>query len=82
MSRGLSEVGLATARATLAPLLLRRWDIHLHDEQHVPARGRVIIAANHLGWADGPALVGRSPSTSHVSDAGLVPAGRYAPSHP
>ncbi len=66
MSRGLSEVGLATARATLAPLLLRRWDIHLHDEQHVPARGRVIIAANHLGWADGPALVGRSPRHLHM----------------
>ena len=66
MSRGLSEVGLATARTTLAPMFLRRWDIHLHDEQHVPSDGRVIIAANHLGWADGPVLVGRSPRPLHV----------------
>ncbi|MGJ9420946.1 lysophospholipid acyltransferase family protein [Aeromicrobium sp. CF3.5] len=66
MSRGLSEVGLATARATLGPLFLRRWDIQLHDEQHVPGQGRVIIAANHLGWADGPALVGRSPRPLHM----------------
>ncbi len=66
MSRGLSEVGLVAARAALGPLALRRWDIHVHDEQQVPARGRVIIAANHLGWADGPVLVGRSPRHLHM----------------
>lgn len=37
---------------------LRRWyDIRIHDRVHIPRRGRVIIAANHLGTLDGPLVV-------------------------
>ena len=66
MSRGLPEVGLTLARATLAGPFLRRWDVHLHGEDHVPAEGRVILASNHLGWVDGPLVVARSPRKPHA----------------
>lgn len=44
----------------------RRWDVRVHDEHHVPARGRVLLACNHTGWLDGPLMVGVAPRTIHA----------------
>lgn len=39
-------------------LLVRkgRYDSRVHGAHHVPARGPVILASNHMGYADGPLL--------------------------
>jgi 1-acyl-sn-glycerol-3-phosphate acyltransferase len=47
--------------------LLRRWyDVHVHGADHVPATGPVIIASNHIGWIDGPLLIGFAPRVVHA----------------
>ncbi len=33
------------------------WRVRIHGEEHVPRRGAVILAANHIGFLDGPLLV-------------------------
>jgi 1-acyl-sn-glycerol-3-phosphate acyltransferase len=37
-------------------LIARRWDLHVTGGEHLPAHGPVIVAANHIGWLDGPLL--------------------------
>ncbi|HUP99648.1 MAG TPA: lysophospholipid acyltransferase family protein [Aeromicrobium sp.] len=43
----------------------RNWTIRLHQESNVPAHGPVILAANHIGWLDGPLLFLKSPRPAH-----------------
>ncbi|MFT4010150.1 MAG: lysophospholipid acyltransferase family protein [Nocardioidaceae bacterium] len=38
-----------------------RWDLRVHAADKVPANGPVILAANHVGWLDGPLMVVTSP---------------------
>ena len=33
-----------------------RYDVRVHGLEHVPGRGPVIFAANHIGVLDGPLL--------------------------
>jgi 1-acyl-sn-glycerol-3-phosphate acyltransferase len=33
------------------------WRVKVHNAQHVPKSGAVILAANHIGVLDGPALI-------------------------
>lgn len=47
-------------------MIRRRWDIHVHDEHRVPRSGRVLLACNHIGWLDGPLMVGVAPRTIHA----------------
>jgi 1-acyl-sn-glycerol-3-phosphate acyltransferase len=37
-------------------LLARRYDVRVTGAEHLPRRGPVIVAANHIGWLDGPLL--------------------------
>ena len=37
-------------------LLSLGYRVQVHGKEHVPARGPVILAANHTGWIDGPML--------------------------
>jgi 1-acyl-sn-glycerol-3-phosphate acyltransferase len=37
-------------------LIARRYDVHIAGAEHFPRRGPVIVAANHIGWLDGPLL--------------------------
>jgi 1-acyl-sn-glycerol-3-phosphate acyltransferase len=44
----------------------RQWTVRLHQESNVPSYGPVILAANHIGWLDGPVLILRSPRPAHA----------------
>jgi len=44
----------------------RNWTIRLHQESNVPAHGPAILAANHIGWLDGPVLFLKSPRPAHA----------------
>jgi 1-acyl-sn-glycerol-3-phosphate acyltransferase len=44
----------------------RNWTIRNHGESHVPSHGPVILAANHIGWLDGPVLFLKAPRPAHA----------------
>ena len=62
-SRTAMLTGLRPAARTLVH---RRWQVEVHGADHVPARGPVVLAANHVGWLDGPLLAIVSPRPAHV----------------
>ena len=37
-------------------LIARRYDVHVSGAENMPRRGPVVVAANHIGWLDGPLL--------------------------
>lgn len=41
------------------------WSVTRHGLEHVPATGPVLLASNHLGFLDGPLLMGMSPRPTH-----------------
>jgi 1-acyl-sn-glycerol-3-phosphate acyltransferase len=63
---GLPERGLNLVRGRAAGYFHRRWQIHQHGLEHVPATGPVIVASNHIGWLDGPLLVATAPRPLHA----------------
>lgn len=44
----------------------RRYEVHLHEADHVPRRGPCILACNHIGWLDGPLLSAYAPRPVHA----------------
>ena len=58
---------LLTAGRPLAQALIRRWyDLETYGAERVPAAGPVVMAANHVGWIDGPLLAICSPRPVHA----------------
>ncbi len=58
---------LLTAGRPAAQALLRRWyDMEFHGVERVPATGPLVMAANHVGWIDGPLLAICSPRPVHA----------------
>ena len=54
-------------------VIRRRFDVAEHGAENVPADGPVILAANHIGVADGPLLGLFGPRRVHVpTDPGAV----------
>jgi 1-acyl-sn-glycerol-3-phosphate acyltransferase len=51
------EWGLRVLRVPVRLFLRSCWRVRVHGREHVPSTGPVILAANHLGLLDGPALV-------------------------
>jgi 1-acyl-sn-glycerol-3-phosphate acyltransferase len=49
-------------------MVRRRFSVVEHASEHVPADGPVILAANHIGVADGPVLGLFGPRRVHVPD--------------
>ena len=49
--------GLRVARRVVRLVLRGWWRVRVHGREQVPPTGPVILAANHLGLLDGPALV-------------------------
>ena len=47
--------------------LLRGWyHVEIHGGENVPAEAPVVMAANHVGWLDGPLLAIASPPPVHA----------------
>ncbi|MEO7942674.1 MAG: lysophospholipid acyltransferase family protein [Marmoricola sp.] len=58
---------LLTAGRPLAQALIRRWyEVEILGAERVPATGPVVMAANHVGWIDGPLLAICSPRPVHA----------------
>lgn len=58
---------LLRAGRPAAQALLRSWyELELHNTEKVPATGPVVMAANHVGWIDGPLLAVSSPRPVHA----------------
>jgi 1-acyl-sn-glycerol-3-phosphate acyltransferase len=51
------EWGLRLARPLVRLGLRLSWRVTVHGAPHVPSSGPVILAANHIGILDGPALI-------------------------
>jgi 1-acyl-sn-glycerol-3-phosphate acyltransferase len=47
-------------------LIRRRYDVRVHGAEHVPATGPVVVAANHVGVADGPLMAIFAPRPVHA----------------
>ncbi|WP_162143161.1 lysophospholipid acyltransferase family protein [Granulicoccus phenolivorans] len=52
---------LSRLRGPAAWALEQYWDIDCRGAEHIPGQGPVILASNHIGVADGPLLVARTP---------------------
>ncbi|MFL6090520.1 MAG: lysophospholipid acyltransferase family protein [Aeromicrobium sp.] len=62
----LSEKMLDQLRRYAALWLDRNWTIRTHQESNVPRFGPVILAANHIGWLDGPVVFLKAPRPAHA----------------
>jgi 1-acyl-sn-glycerol-3-phosphate acyltransferase len=85
---------LHSLRPAFAVVARKRWDIELRNPERVPATGPVVLAANHIGFLDGPlmAIVGPRPVHALTKDelfsgplgaflnvAGQIPVNREEP---
>ncbi|MCW2801837.1 MAG: 1-acyl-sn-glycerol-3-phosphate acyltransferase [Propionibacteriaceae bacterium] len=62
----IKDLPLRVARP-IAKLIMRSlWRIQVHGAEQVPASGPVILAANHIGFLDGPVLVAVTRRLSFV----------------
>jgi 1-acyl-sn-glycerol-3-phosphate acyltransferase len=53
-------------RPAAAAIVRRRWHLTVRGAEHVPAAGPVVIAANHIGFMDGPLMAIVAPRPVHV----------------
>ena len=51
------EWGLRLVRLPVRLVIRTWWRVRVYGREHVPRTGPVILAANHLGLLDGPALI-------------------------
>jgi 1-acyl-sn-glycerol-3-phosphate acyltransferase len=42
------------------------WNTRIVGSDRVPRTGPVIVAGNHVGWADGPLMIGCTPRGTHI----------------
>ena len=57
---------LTTGRPAAQALIRTWWRFELHGADRVPATGPLVMAANHVGWLDGPLLAISSPRPVHA----------------
>jgi 1-acyl-sn-glycerol-3-phosphate acyltransferase len=61
------RTGLLTGGRPAAHALLRAWyDLEIRGADLVPSSGPVVMAANHVGWLDGPLLAICGPRPVHA----------------
>ncbi len=61
-----ARAALHTGRP-LAQWLIGRWyDVRVHHPERFPSEGPVVVAANHIGFADGPLLAICAPRPVHA----------------
>lgn len=61
-----SRLALHGLRPLARVVVQWRFAVRVHDAHHVPATGPVILAANHIGVADGPVLAIFAPRPVHA----------------
>jgi 1-acyl-sn-glycerol-3-phosphate acyltransferase len=59
-------MSLQVARPLVGLILKTYWRVQVHGSHHVPQQGPVILAANHIGFLDGPLLVAFTRRLSFV----------------
>lgn len=64
--QGLSEGFLRLLRGHAGRKLARTYDLSERGMNNIPESGPVIVASNHIGWLDGPLLIGRLPRPAHA----------------
>ena len=57
---------LSRGRFVLEAVIRTWWDLEIHGADHVPDSGPVVMAANHVGWLDGPMLAICAPRPVHA----------------
>lgn len=57
---------LRAGRPLMRALVRHRYDVELVGAEHVPARGPVIVAGNHIGFLDGPLAATMTPRPVHL----------------
>lgn len=57
---------LTSGRFVPHALIKAWWDLDIHGAERVPTSGPVVMAANHVGWLDGPLLAISSPRPVHA----------------
>ncbi|GAB3993486.1 lysophospholipid acyltransferase family protein [Nocardioides marmoraquaticus] len=57
---------LVRARPTAQRLVRSRWRVEQHHAERVPRTGPLVLAANHVGWLDGPLLAICAPRPVHA----------------
>ncbi|GAB7007221.1 hypothetical protein JCM18899A_46960 [Nocardioides sp. AN3] len=53
-------------RPLVQHLMARRYDVRVAGADRLPPRGPVVVAANHIGWLDGPLLAIALPRPVHA----------------
>jgi len=59
-------LALRAGRPVARAVLRRRWEIHLHGAERVPATGAQLVAPNHIGFIDGPLMTAVHPRPLHM----------------
>jgi len=57
---------LSAGRPVAQRLIRGWWELELHGAERVPTTGPLVMAANHVGWIDGPLLAICSPRPVHA----------------
>jgi 1-acyl-sn-glycerol-3-phosphate acyltransferase len=85
---------LTGGRPLAQAILRRRFNLEIHGAEHFPEHGPVVVAANHIGFLDGPLMAIMSPRPVHaltkremfkgamgpfLSATGQIPVWRNAP---
>lgn len=85
---------MSVLRPVVALYTQRRYGVRVHHADRVPVSGPVILAANHVGWLDGPLLAIHTPRPVHaltkremfvgrmdgfLTASGQIPVDRFAP---
>ena len=57
---------ITAGRFVPAAIIRTWWDLEIHGAENVPKSGPVVMAANHVGWLDGPMLAICAPRPVHA----------------
>jgi 1-acyl-sn-glycerol-3-phosphate acyltransferase len=57
---------LTSGRFVPSAIIRTWWDLEVHGAANVPRTGPVVMAANHVGWLDGPMLAICAPRPVHA----------------
>ncbi|MCR1780993.1 1-acyl-sn-glycerol-3-phosphate acyltransferase [Nocardioides carbamazepini] len=57
---------LVGGRPTARWLIRRRWDVRVRHAERFPATGPAVVAANHIGFVDGPLMAIFAPRPVHA----------------